>query len=111
LDQTDRKFVACKLMDTSIAPQYALSDYALNYQLDEEWSSRERDLAEGFHTSLGWDSTIWQKVIENGQEKYKMVGTLNSKVPVFKIKPEAPSIMPIAPHFGYTNNMSYDLHL
>ena len=111
LDQTGRKFVICKIMDTSIDPSYALSDYALNYQLDEEWSRKERDLYEGFHTAQGWDSTIWQKVIESGKEKYRMVGTLNSKPPIFKIKPEAPSMNPVAPHFGISNNSYYDLHL
>lgn len=79
-------------------------DYSNNYNIDKkEYQGQFVD---------GWDSTIWQKVVQNGEFKYIMVGDLNSKVPRFNIQSEPPTIEPIAPHFGENStNMDYTLHV
>ena len=94
-------------------PYDAETDYALNYLLDREWAAAKgRKYYQEFSSHQGWDSTIWQKVIESGVEKYRMIGSLNSKNPIFNIVEEAPSINPTAPHFGSnSNNMEYTLHM
>ena len=38
-----------------------------------------------YGTSRGYDSTVWQKVFENGRDKYVMIAELNSVVPTFNI--------------------------
>ena len=59
----------------------------------------------------GWDSTVWQKVYENGIETYVMVAELNSVVPTFEISGDAPTMTPIAPHFDEAStNTYYKLH-
>lgn len=81
-----------------------LTDYTINYILDkQQYSNKFVD---------GWDSTIWQKAIINGEECYQMIATLNSKTPHFDIVAEAPAAEPIAPHFGIeSTNMNYTLHM
>lgn len=103
----------CKILSTSMNPYDAETDYALNYLLDREWAAAKgRKYYQEFSSHQGWDSTIWQKVIESGVEKYRMIGSLNSKNPIFNIVEEAPSINPTAPHFGSnSNNMEYTLHM
>ena len=88
-----------------LGADYANSnDYSLNYNVDKEtYSDQFID---------GWDSTIWQKVVENGEFKYIMVGELNSKVPRFYVKSEAPTAEPVPPHFdANSTNMDYTLHV
>lgn len=80
------------------------SDYTLNYNIDKK--AYKNNFVDG------WDSTIWQKVVENGEYKYIMVGELNSKPPRFDIRSEAPTAEPIAPHFDdNSTNMDYTLHV
>lgn len=89
----------------TLGDSYADSnDYTLNYNVDKKnYTSTFVD---------GWDSTIWQKVVENGDFKYIMIGDLNSKVPRFYVKSEAPTEEPIAPHFdSNSTNMDYTLHV
>lgn len=60
----------------------------------------------------GYDSTIWQKIYENGTPNYVNIASLNSVVPSFKIKADAPSQTPIPPYFGKTStNILYNLHI
>lgn len=82
-------------------------NYAVNYNTDQT------NYGDKFNTSIGrgWDSTVWQKVFENGVEKYVMIAELNAVVPSFTISADAPSIMPVAPHFDeVSNNTYYELH-
>ena len=77
--------------------------YLKNYEEDRN--------AYGSTIGRGWDSTVWQKVYENGVEKYVMIAELNSVVPTFDIQADAPSMSPLTPHFDEeTTNVYYKLH-
>jgi hypothetical protein len=77
--------------------------YNKNYEEDRR--------AYGNTIGRGWDSTVWQKIYENGKESYVMIAELNSVVPTFDIQADAPSMSPLTPHFdeGSTNTY-YKLH-
>lgn len=82
----------------------AITDnYTANYEEDKR----------AYPTSIGrgWDSTVWQKVYENGKEKYVMIAELNAVVPTFDIQADAPSMSPLTPHFDEAStNVYYKLH-
>lgn len=87
-------------------------DYAGNYLVDKKIYGG----GETFETPSsfrGYDSTVWQKTYNNdGTAQYVMIAELNSIVPTFNIKVDAPSELPVAPHFDINNtNVYYDLHL
>lgn len=64
-----------------------------------------------YKTSRGYDSTVWQKVLDKGYEKYVMVAELNTIVPTFDITADAPTIVPLRPHFDVdSTNVYYKLH-
>ena len=64
-----------------------------------------------YQTSRGYDSTVWQKVYVEGEEKYVMVAELNTVVPTFDIVNDSPSLLPLSPHFdGNSTNVYYRLH-
>lgn len=64
-----------------------------------------------YHTSRGYDSTVWQKTFVDGIEKYVMVAELNTVVPTFDIINDAPTLLPLTPHFdGASTNVYYRLH-
>lgn len=64
-----------------------------------------------YNTSRGYDSTVWQKVLDKGYEKYVMVAELNTVVPTFDISADAPTIVPLRPHFDIdSTNVYYKLH-
>ena len=64
-----------------------------------------------YKTSRGYDSTVWQKAYVEGKEKYVMVAELNTVVPTFDIVNDAPSLLPLTPHFdGNSTNVYYRLH-
>ena len=64
-----------------------------------------------YGTSRGYDSTVWQKVYTSGREAYVMVAELNSVVPTFDLSADAPSLIPITPHFDSdSTNVYYKLH-
>lgn len=82
-------------------------NYAVNYNIDQTY------FGDKFDTSIGrgWDSTVWQKVFENGSEKYVMVAELNAVIPTFTISADAPTMNPIEPHFDeVSNNTYYEIH-
>lgn len=84
-----------------------LSDYTVNYYLDRKWA-KENNIP----FTIGWDSTVWEKTIENGKEKYKMVATLSSVTPRFSVAADPPCIDPMPPHFGtHSTNLDYILHV
>ena len=63
--------------------RYVLVEYGERYgadqqELDSYIQSREKDVQEYGNT---YDSTVWQKVYENNNEKYIMVAELNATVP------------------------------
>lgn len=64
-----------------------------------------------YGTARGYDSTVWQKVYSGGIEKYVMVAELNTVVPTFDVTADAPSVVPIMPHFDTdSTNVYYKLH-
>ena len=80
------------------------SNYTQNYNEDKNAYGKEK-------IGRGWDSTVWQKVYENGEEKYVMIAELNSVVPTFDIQADAPSMSPLTPHFDEgSTNVYYKLH-
>jgi len=75
--------------------------YSLNYNID----------VTEYSTSRGYDSTVWQKVYQDGQDKYVMVAELNTIVPTFDIEADAPKMIPLTPHFDAdSTNVYYKLH-
>lgn len=101
-----------------------LTDYDLNYNIDEQYA---KNIAQQYakdhpHSHIdvekyknqifqsGWDSTIWQKVVEQGTIKYKMIASLNSDLPTFNVQGLAPHTEPVAPFFSPTStNINYTL--
>ena len=66
---------------------------------------------ENYGTSRGYDSTVWQKVYQDGTDKYVMVAELNTVVPTFDLEPDAPKMVPLQPHFDASStNVYYKLH-
>ena len=79
-------------------------NYSKNYNIDRDYFQLES-------IGRGWDSTVWQKVYENGEEKYVMIAELNTVVPTFDIQADAPSMTPVTPHFDEAStNVYYKLH-
>ena len=79
----------------------ANSAYVRNYALDTSIYGKGR----------GWDSTVWQKVYKDNKEQYIMIAELNSTMPALGISADAPSIVPMAPHFDTdSTNKFYQLH-
>lgn len=84
------------------------SDYTLNHSIDKGDSA----IFDKEFPDTGWDSTIWQKTVDGGEVVYKKIANLNSVTPTFQLEPEAPTINPIAPHFGNNStNVNYTLHV
>lgn len=75
--------------------------FTLNFNRDKQY----------YNTSRGYDSTVWQKVLDKGYEKYVMVAELNTVVPSFDLAADAPTIVPLRPHFDIdSTNVYYKLH-
>lgn len=76
--------------------------YNLNYSIDYKAYP---------NLGKGYDSTVWQKVNENGEEKYVMIAELNSVIPTFHLETDSPSIFPESPYFDANqSNQLYILH-
>ncbi len=76
-----------------------VSNYTTNYNIDKLEYGR------------GYDSTVWQKVYVNNEEKYIKIAELNTVVPAFDVTSDAPTLMPILPHFDLTStDLYYKLH-
>lgn len=77
--------------------------YFANYALD---SSKYGNIGKGF------DSTVWQKVFVEGEEKYYNIANLNSVVPTFDVAFDGPTLVPTLPHFDTdSTNTYYKLHM
>lgn len=75
--------------------------YTINLSIDKQ----------NYSTSKGYDSTVWQKVIEDGRERYIKVAELNTVVPKFILSTDAPQEIQIPPHLGQkSTNIDYDIH-
>ena len=81
--------------------------YAKNYNIDIAYAKEKGyDL-----TGHGWDSTVWEKVYIDNVEKYVMIAELNTVVPTFDLSADAPTQMPIPPHFDTAStDVYYKLH-
>lgn len=95
-----------------------ITDYMINYHLDKKWAEQydaaneTTEAISTFNEQQGWDSTIWQKIVDNGFEKYSLVGKLNSYMPRLFIDTDAPTLKPMAPHWGTNStNRQYTLHM
>ena len=79
------------------------NSYIINYNIDRKKYPNT--------IGRGWDSTVWQKVYDNGVEKYVMVAELNSVTPTFNLEADPPTSTPIIPHFdANSTNLFYTLH-
>lgn len=79
------------------------NSYFANYALD---SSKYGNIGKGF------DSTVWQKVFVEGEEKYYNIANLNSVVPTFDVAFDGPTLVPTLPHFDTdSTNTYYKLHM
>lgn len=75
--------------------------YNENYRIDNN----------EYGPSRGYDSTVWQKVYVDNQERYVMIAELNTVVPTFGVSADAPTMSPITPHFDAdSTNVYYKLH-
>ena len=94
--------------------EYGEKDYVKNFEADK-W----------YGIGRGYDSTVWQKTLQKTEvlkedgitkeekqvQKYVMVAELNTVIPTFKITTDAPTMMPLEPHFDKnSNNQAYWLH-
>lgn len=78
--------------------------YTYNYQIDMNCGN--------YAQSRGFDSTVWQKVYQNGHYKYVQIAELNSVVPTFALFVDPPTQMPIQPHFDKDQtSVYYPLHV
>ena len=82
---------------TRVTSEDASNAYANNFEIDRKYYGAGR----------GYDSTVWQKVFVNNEEKYVMVAELNAVVPTFDIVVDPPTLEPIAPHFDRVSNSVY----
>lgn len=94
--------------------EYGEEDYSNNFEVDKQQ----------YGVGRGFDSTVWQKTFqkieiekEDGTkeekqiQKYVMIAELNTVIPTFKITADAPTMMPLEPHFDKdSNNQVYWLH-
>ena len=84
--------------------------YFKNLSIDRAYISEYGD-STGTGATRGYDSTVWQKTVVGGQDKYVMIAELNSVVPTFDIAFDAPTMIPLLPHFDKdSTNVYYKLH-
>lgn len=101
----------CESIDENNYPKFELvldssvdNIYILNHKIDSQLY--------GEAIGRGWDSTVWQKTYKDGQICYVMVAELNSVVPTFDISADAPTAVPLVPHWGSdSSNVYYKLHM
>lgn len=81
------------------------SNYTTNYNIDLAAYTDNNG-------GKGYDSTVWQKVYVNNEEKYINIADLNSVVPTFDVTYDAPTLVPMTPHFdSNSSNVYYKLHM
>ena len=83
--------------------------YIENYEIDRAYFLTKSG---GQSLGRGYDSTVWQKVIKNGEMTYAMIAELNSVVPTFDVTVDRPTPAPRAPYWDSdTSNLYYKLHV
>lgn len=98
IKKTYTTFQAAKLRNLGDSSE---DNFSKNFNMDKAY----------YNTSRGYDSTVWQKVLDKGYEKYVMVAELNTVVPSFDITADAPTLIPLRPHFDVdSTNVYYKLH-
>lgn len=91
--------------------RYVLIDYNEGLLQDNYYDNYAKD-REKYNTDRGYDSTVWQKVFVDEQEKYAMIAELNSIVPTFSVVSDAPTLNPVPPHFDTdSTSVHYKLHV
>lgn len=91
-----------KIPTVKIVSEFDNSAYNENYNID----------IKAYGPGRGYDSTVWQKVYADKNEKYVMIAELNSVVPTFDTSVDAPSMSPIPPHFDTdSTNVYYKIHM
>jgi hypothetical protein len=82
-------------------------DFTRNYLIDNEEYSKVLEWPED-----GYDSTVWQKNVVEGQIKYLQIASLNSEFPKINILPEAPSYGDVVRPYldAKGTNKLYNLH-
>ena len=89
-----------------ISDSTATVGYTENYLIDK------KRYAPNDSAFRGYDSTVWQKVYEGSTAKYVMIAELNSIIPTFSMKVDAPQENPVAPHFDSNDtNVFYSMHM
>lgn len=80
-------------------------DYFKNYFIDRSNYSLERNI-------LGYDSTVWEKVYEDGVGKFIFIAHLNGMMPGIKLYDEPPSLYPSAPYLdAKSTDALYRIHV
>ena len=80
--------------------------YAFNYTIDRAWAEKW-----GATIGRGYDSTVWQKTIVNGELTYVQIAELNTIIPTFDLLADAPKDKTEAPYFDeISSNVYYRLH-
>ena len=80
-------------------------DYFKNYFIDKSKYSLERNI-------LGYDSTVWEKVYEDGVGKFIFIAHLNGMMPGIKLYDEPPSLYPLAPYLdAKSTDALYRIHV
>ena len=98
---SEKKYTTFKGASWEFLGDSSQDNFTLNFTRDKNY----------YNTSRGYDSTVWQKVLDKGYEKYVMVAELNTVVPTFDISADAPTIVPLRPHFDVNStNVYYKLH-
>lgn len=86
-------------------------NYFRNLSIDRSYVTAFGD-STGIGIARGYDATVWQKTIVNGQDKYVMIAELNSVVPTFDISYDPPTGVPLIPHFDKdSTNVYYKIHM
>ena len=89
--------------ETELSDKELPDPYLQNYLID---SKAYPDMKRGY------DSTVWQKVFDEGAEKYVNIAELNSVVPTFDLTIDAPTQSPLTPHFDAdSTDVYYKLHV
>lgn len=105
---------ACKNGDGVAIGRFVLVEYG---EADDYIKNYNIDIPE-YGVGRGYDSTVWQKIYvepledKDQFEKYVMIAELNSVVPTFEISVDAPTEVPLDPHFDKeSTNVWYKMHM
>lgn len=102
-ENTEQEYLEWILVQNLNDLDIKTNSYLANYRID---AARFPNLGRG------WDSTVWQKTYKNNEATYVMIAELNSVVPTFDVTTDAPTEIPLKPHYDTdTSNIYYRLHM